>query len=126
MPSTIIISVGRISARAELNDSPCAEALRAALPITGSVNTWGEEVYFETPVATPLAKDARSDMEVGELGYWPPGQAVCIFFGRTPASGKDGRPRAASNVNPIGRVTGDATVFRAVRDEETIVLSAAT
>jgi hypothetical protein len=124
MASTIIISVGQVSARAELNDSPCAQAVQAALPLTAAVNTWGEEVYFETPVECPLAKDARVDMEVGELGYWPPGRAVCIFFGRTPASGKDGRPRAASKVNPMGRVIGDATVFRAARDGERIVLSA--
>jgi hypothetical protein len=124
MARTITISVGRISAQGELNDSPCAQALYQALPITGSVNTWGQEVYFDTPVSLPLAEDARTDMEVGELGYWPPGQAVCIFFGPTPASAKDGRPRAASKVNPIGRVIGDATVFRGARDGEPIVLSA--
>jgi hypothetical protein len=124
MASTITISVGAVSARAELNNSPCAEAVRAALPITGSVHTWGEEVYFETPVDCPPAKDGRTDMAVGELGYWPPGRAVCIFFGRTPASGKDGRPRAASKVNPIGRIVGDATTLRAARDGQTIDLSA--
>ncbi len=93
------------------------------MPIESTVNTWGDEVYFDTPVTCPLAKDARSDMEVGELAYWPPGKAVCIFFGPTPVSGKKGKPRAASKVNPIGRVTGDATVFKAARDGERIVLS---
>jgi hypothetical protein len=124
MGKTITISVGRIAAQAELNDSPCASAVAQALPIESTVNTWGDEVYFDTSVTCPLAKDARSDMEVGELAYWPPGEAVCIFFGPTPASGKDGKPRAASKVNPIGRVAGDATVFREARDGERIVLSA--
>lgn len=123
MPRKITISVGQISAQAELNDSPCADAVYQALPITASVNTWGQEVYFETPVDCPLAKDGRTDMDVGELGYWPTGKAVCIFFGPTPASTKDGRPRAASKVNPIGCVVGDATVFRGAREGESIVLS---
>lgn len=124
MARTIVISIGKVSARAELNDSACADAVAAALPITSRVKTWGQEVYFATPVDCPLAKDGRSDMEVGEVGYWPAGRAVCIFFGPTPASGKDGRPRAASEVNPIGRIVGDATVFRTARDGESIVLSA--
>ena len=124
MPRTITISVGQISAQAELNDSFCADAVYQALPITGRVNTWGQEIYFDTPVDCPLAKDGRTDMDVGELGYWPAGNAVCIFFGPTPASTEDGRPRAASRVNPIGRVIDDVTVFRGARDGESIVLSA--
>jgi len=123
MGKTITITVGRLTAQAELNDSLCAAAVCDALPIESTVNTWGDEVYFDTPVTCPLAADARADMEVGELGYWPPGEAVCIFFGPTPASGKDGKPRAASKVNPIGRVTGDATVFKTARDGDTITLS---
>jgi len=66
-----------------------------------------------------LGSDARDKMEVGELGYWPTGSAFCIFFGKTPAS-KGDEPRAASPVNPIGRVEGDVKVFRAVRDGEII------
>jgi len=124
MARTITISLGAIAAEAELNDSPSARAVWQALPIEGSVNTWGQEIYFETPVDCPLEKGARADMDVGEIAYWPPGKAVCIFFGATPASGKDGRPKAASKVNPIGRVTGDAGQFGSARDGQRVVLAA--
>jgi len=109
----ITISAEPVSMEAELNDSPTAQMVWDALPITGRANTWGDEVYFEIPVRTEQAPDARADVEVGELGYWPVGHAFCIFFGPTPASSGD-RPRAASPVNILGRVLGDATEFRKV------------
>ncbi|HUX14987.1 MAG TPA: cyclophilin-like fold protein, partial [Phycisphaerae bacterium] len=92
-----------------------------ALPIESAVNTWGQEIYFSIPVQVDLGVEARDRMEVGELAYWPTGSAFCIFFGKTPASKSD-EPRAASPVNPIGRVEGDVKVFRQVRDGETIRL----
>ena len=98
---------------AELNESATARMIWDALPITGRANTWGDEIYFEIPVQTDQAPDARADVEVGELGYWPVGHAFCIFFGPTPVSSGDA-PRAASPVNPLGRVLGDATAFRQV------------
>jgi hypothetical protein len=110
----ISISAGGISLPAELNDSPTAQQTWDALPIEGKASTWGDEIYFEIPVKASQAPDARADVEVGELGYWPPGHAFCIFFGPTPASTGD-RPRAYSPVNILGRVLGDATRFRAVR-----------
>ena len=118
----IYITVGDLVAEAQLNDSPTAQAIWDALPIMAPGNRWGEEIYFSIPVRHEQALDARADMAVGELGYWPPGSAFCIFFGRTPASTGD-EPRAASPVNPIGRVLGDATAFGAVRDGETVMLS---
>jgi hypothetical protein len=108
-------------AEAELNESPTAQAIWKALPITARGNRWGEEIYFTIPVRQDQADDARAAVEVGELGYWPVGAAFCIFFGRTPAS-VDDKPRAASPVNPIGHVMGDATVFAHVRDGETVTL----
>jgi hypothetical protein len=122
MPRTLVITAGKVTARAELNDSPTADALWAALPITGRANTWGDEIYFRIPVAAESADDARAEMTVGELAYWPPGSAFCIFFGRTPASSSDA-PAAASPVNPLGRIVGQATVFKAVRDGETVRLT---
>jgi len=119
----ITITVGGISAEAELNDSPCAEAIYQALPITSAANTWGQEVYFDIGVSCELADSARQDMAVGEVGYWPVGRALCIFFGRTPASGADGAPKAASDVNPVGRIVGDAGVFKSVGDGDKIVLA---
>jgi hypothetical protein len=115
----IMISAGGVSLPAELNDNPTAQQVWDALPIEGQANTWGDEIYFGIPVAADQESDARADVDVGELGYWPVGQAFCIFFGPTPVSTGE-QPRAASPVNILGRVLGDATEFRAVRSGETV------
>ncbi|OFV84054.1 MAG: hypothetical protein A2W26_01760, partial [Acidobacteria bacterium RBG_16_64_8] len=86
MPSDLRIVLADAEATATLNDSPTADAIRAALPLEGTVSLWGEEIYFSIPVRVDEASDARQDMGVGELGYWPVGAAFCIFFGSTPAS----------------------------------------
>jgi len=109
----IRITAGPVTAQAALNDSPTARKIWDALPIEGRGNTWGDEIYFGIAVDAKPEKDAREIVAVGELGYWPPGTAFCIFFGRTPAS-TDDRPRAASAVNIIGTIQGDATAFKAV------------
>ena len=109
----IRISAGKVQAEAVLNDSPTATKIWEALPIEERGSTWGDEIYFSIPVDARSEKDARDLVTVGELGYWPPGTAFCIFFGRTPAS-TDDRPRAASPVNIIGKIVGDATAFRSV------------
>jgi hypothetical protein len=109
----ITIAAGSVTLEAELNDSPTAQMIREALPIVGQANTWGDEIYFRIPVQAEKAPDARADVGVGELGYWPVGEAFCIFFGPTPASTSD-RPRAASPVNIVGRVLGDAVQLRQV------------
>ncbi|MCD6291519.1 MAG: hypothetical protein J7M34_13530, partial [Anaerolineae bacterium] len=108
----IRITVGDISAEAELNDSATADAIWAALPIQAQVNTWGDEIYFGIPVYLE-EDDAQEVVQKGDLGYWPPGHAFCIFFGRTPASVGD-EIRPASPVNVFGRVLGDPTAFKAV------------
>lgn len=109
----ITITAGPLSLAAELNDNPTAQKIWEALPIEGRANIWGDEIYFEIPVVAGQEPGARADVEVGELGYWPVGHAFCIFFGPTPAS-SDNRPRAASLVNILGRVQGEATRFRTV------------
>ncbi len=109
----IIIVAGDVSMPAELNEGPTAQQIWEALPIESTVNTWGDEIYFEIPVVVGQEPDARAEVEVGELGYWPVGRAFCIFFGPTPVSTGE-RPRAYSPVNILGRVLGDATQFRAV------------
>lgn len=96
---------------ATLAGDSTAAAIVAALPVEGTVNTWGDEIYFTIAVDVPEAPDARQDMGVGELGYWPVGAAFCIFFGPTPAS-TGPTPRAYSNVNPFGRVDGDEATIR--------------
>jgi len=124
VPHTITITAGKVRLPATLNDSPSAQAVWKALPIEARANRWGEEIYFEIDVQLDEAGDARAEMQVGELAYWPPGSAFCIFFGPTPVS-RGPAPRAASNVNPLGIVDGDATAFKAVRNGEEVRLEAA-
>ena len=111
---TIVIETDSVQMEAELRDTPAATAIWEALPITGRANSWGDEIYFSTGLSLELEPDATDSMPVGSLAYWPPGSAFCILFGPTPASGPDGGPRLASDSNPIGKVSGDATAFRAV------------
>jgi hypothetical protein len=117
MTPRIRISAGDISLTASLNSSATAEAIWDALPLEGGVNTWGDEIYFAIPVEIEEADEARQDMGIGELGFWPAGNAFCIFFGPTPAS-EGSEPRAYSNVNPFGMIEGDATVLKALRGGE--------
>jgi hypothetical protein len=123
MPKKIRIISGSVKVEAELVDNPTARAVWEALPIEARAMTWGDEVYFDIPVEMGLERDARADVEVGELGYWPTGNAFCIFFGPTPASSGE-KPVAASPVDILGRVAGDATVFRAVRHSDTVRIEA--
>lgn len=115
----ITITAGAVTAAAELYDTPTADAVWNALPLSAPANTWGDEIYFGIPVTCEAEAEARAEVAVGELGYWPPGNAFCIFFGRTPASTGEA-PRAASPVNVFGRVMGEATAFRRVRSGETV------
>lgn len=113
MARRIRITAGTVSATATLDDSRTARAIWDALPIEAAGETWGDEIYFGIPV-TLEADQARAVVELGDLGYWPPGRAFCVFFGPTPAS-RRGEIRPASPVNVFGRVDGDATVFKPVR-----------
>lgn len=116
----VLIRVGQVEAIAELNDTHTARAIWEALPISRSANTWGDEIYFAIPVELKAEK-AQAVVSLGDLGYWPPGQAFCIFFGPTPASrGQEIRP--ASPVNVFGRLTGDPEVFQEVQDGETVTI----
>ena len=118
----IRISAGGVSATAELNDSRAAAAIAARLPIEARAQTWGDEIYFDIGVKAPL-EAPRETVELGDLGYWPPGQAFCIFFGPTPMSRGD-EIRPASAVTVVGRVTGDPRVFKRVRDGAGVTIEA--
>jgi hypothetical protein len=118
----ISITAGSVTLEAELNDGATARQVWAALPIDGEANRWGDEIYFEIPVTVGQEDDARADVEVGELGYWPVGRAFCIFFGPTPVSTGD-KPRAYSPVNILGRVLGDAKALRVVKGGATVRIS---
>ena len=113
MARGIRIVAGKVEAEATLNDGPTATAIWEALPITARASTWGDEIYFSIPVKADQERGAKEVVELGDLGYWPPGSAFCIFFGRTPASQGD-EIRPASPVNVVGKVRGDPTVFKAV------------
>ncbi len=110
MPKAIRITVGDTTIDAELNGSQTALKVWDALPLTSDFNIWGDEVYFSIPVETG-PENPQVVVRVGDLGYWPPGHAFCIFYGRTPASGDD-EVRPASPVNPIGHALGDVKVLR--------------
>ncbi|MBI2206032.1 MAG: hypothetical protein HYU41_19510 [Candidatus Rokubacteria bacterium] len=117
------ITAGQVVAEGRLSESRTATVIWNALPIDARAQTWGDEIYFDIGIGA----DAESPQEVvamGDLAYWPPGQAFCIFFGRTPASRGD-EIRAASGVTVVGRVTGDATVFKRVRSGTAIRLERA-
>jgi uncharacterized protein len=110
MPGTITIQAGGHTLQAELNDTRTATAILEALPIEVAGNTWGDEIYFEIPVDEEL-EDGQEVVEVGDLGFWPTGNAFCIFYGPTPMSRGD-EVRPASAVTVVGRIAGDATVLR--------------
>jgi hypothetical protein len=112
MGRKIRIRAGAIEVEAELNDTRTAQAIWETLPIKGRVNLWGDEIYFSIPLSLKL--EAGQEMvNIGELGYWPDGNAFCIFFGLTPVSQAD-EIRPASPVAVFGKVIGDATVFKKV------------
>jgi len=108
----IRITAGDVSATATLNDTRTASAIWAALPIEARANTWGDEIYFSIPVHLDTER-GQEVVQLGDLGYWAPGSAFCIFFGPTPVSrGNEIRP--ASEVTVFGKVEGDPLVFKKV------------
>ncbi len=112
-PRRIRITAGSIAADGVLDDSATAGRIWDALPLAVAGETWGDEIYFSIPVKAKPERP-RETVDMGDLGYWPPGSAFCIFFGPTPASrGNEIRP--ASPVNVFGKVVGDPTVFKKVR-----------
>jgi hypothetical protein len=111
MSDTISIKIQDQLFSAELNDCPAAKQLLEALPLKLRMSRWGEEYYGDCGLAIALGEDAREIVEVGEIAYWPPGSAICFFFGPTPAS-TDERPRAASAVAPLGKFTGSVDALK--------------
>ena len=119
----IRIRAGDVEIAGELNDTPTAGKVWDALPIEASGSTWGDEIYFRIPVAH-AEDDARETVEMGDIGYWPPGQALCLFFGPTPMSTGD-EIRPASPVNVIGRMEGESMVLKGVGSGERVVVERA-
>lgn len=117
-------SGGGVAVTAELNDSDTADSVWEALPIKGTASTWGDEIYFRTTVTAEEAVDSTDEFELGAVAYWPPGKAICIFFGPTPASVGD-EPRMASPGNLIGKVEGDLEPLKKVVSGTSITVARA-
>ena len=107
------ITAGDVAVTATLNGSATADKVWQALPIRARASTWGDEIYFSTPVSAGEANDATDVFERGAVAYWPPGKALCLFFGPTPASTGD-EPRMASPGNLVGMIEGTLDPLRTV------------
>ena len=122
MGQKISIKSGNIQVDAELNESKTAKAVADIMPIKARANTWGDEIYFSIPMNVG-PEDPEEVVEMGDIGYWPPGTAFCLFFGLTPMSrGNEIRP--ASPVNVFGKITGDSAVLKKVPSGAEIVVEA--
>ena len=124
MSREVTIKVAHLELPGVLDDTPTARAFADCLPFVGEISEWGDEFYFATPVDQPLDETATVDVEVGTIGYWPPGKAVAIFFGPTPMSTGE-KPVPASEVNLIGRIEGaeELRSVKGTREIEVVVRS---
>jgi hypothetical protein len=119
MPVKIKISVNDAVLDAQLFDTVTAQNIVNTLPVETEPNEWGDEFYFEIPTRMPLDETATTKVSIGDIGYWPPGSALAIFFGPTPLSaGID--PVPASAVNLVGRITGDIAVLKKAKGAKKI------
>ena len=123
MPRTIHITAGNVTMDATLNETATASEIWDALPITARANIWGDEIYFAIPVHRD-EENAKATVVLGDLGYWPPGNAFCIFYGPTPMSRGD-EIRPASPVNIVGKVVGDAKAFKQVSSGTKVTITEA-
>lgn len=119
MSGRLKMTIGPVTLTADLFDTPTAEAVKAALPLDARANTWGDEVYFSTPIQVTRESDARAVVEAGELAFWVEGDSIAIGFGRTPISRGD-EIRLAAPTNIWGRVVEDVRALSVVRDGDPV------
>lgn len=112
--TTIRFDFGTLTLDAELLDTPTAQAIAKVLPVSSTVMTWGDEVYFNIPVKAAREKNARDVVTAGEIAYWPDGPAIAIGFGPTPVSRGD-EIRLASPVNIFAKAKGDVKSLKAIK-----------
>ncbi len=118
------ITVGGVALTAELFDTPTAEAIWRALPIASTANTWGDEVYFATPLDVALEADAKDVVEAGELAFWVEGRSIAIGYGPTPISHGD-EIRLAARTNIWGRARDDVARLKAARGGDRVTVERA-
>jgi hypothetical protein len=124
MPVPITIKADSVALEGELFDTKAATEISRTLPIETTFHVWGDEFYFEIPLNLPPDESATTEVKVGDIGYWPPGKALAIFFGPTPMSmGQD--PVPASAVNIVGRIIGDARELIEAKSADTIIIQRA-
>lgn len=118
----IQIKVNDIKLTATLLETPTADAIYNAIPTKGFSQIWGDEIYFEIPVTMEEEQEAKEEVEVGDLAFWPIGSAFCIFFGRTPVS-TGNKPRAFSPVNVFGKIEGNPEVLKKVKPQSLVEIT---
>jgi hypothetical protein len=117
----VIFKTSKLTIQGKFNDSQAALKIYEKLPLEAKANTWGEEIYFEIPVHCP-PENATLEVEVGDIAYWPEGSCLCIFFGRTPVSTSN-KPRPASEVNIVGKVTGKLSILKNIKSGDKITVN---
>jgi hypothetical protein len=123
--SKVRLRAGATTIEIELDATPTATALLKALPLESVAQTWGEEVYFEAPVRTTLEAGARQTVDPGTVCYWVEGSSMALPYGRTPVSGKDGKPKLVTPCNVLGRIVGDPRRLAQVKSGDRIRVEAA-
>ena len=120
----LLLRAGAVSLTLELRETPTSKAVYAAAPFEARAQTWGEEIYFSTPVSAQLEADARQVVEPGTVCFWTEGDALALPWGRTPIS-TDERPKLASRCNVLGRIEGNAGDLAKIRAGDRIAVSKA-
>ncbi len=124
MGRRVKMSAAQVSVFAAMNESDAASAAWDMLPIKARASIWGDEIYFSTPIEHAGDPGASDVVPLGTVGYWPPGKAICLFFGPTPVS-KGEEPRGASAITVIGRIEGDCKVLKSVPSGAAITIERA-
>lgn len=116
----IIFETPRIKFEGTINDSETAKRIAENLPFESKVNTWGDEIYFKIPISC-APENATVMVQVGDIAFWPEGDCLCVFFGRTPVSA-DNNPKPASEVTIVGKVSGDVSPLKRIKSGEKITV----